>query len=79
MKSAELFLHLARGLPDGDKDKLRFNAGATKAINRATKIKAFTDKVRESVTGSVDRNSGTGSLGPTLTPISINHYAACKH
>ncbi|KAJ2918270.1 hypothetical protein MD484_g2135, partial [Candolleomyces efflorescens] len=78
IKAAELFLHLSRSSKSSEKDKAKWKSSAQKALDRAEKIKAFTEKSPRSVGSSTERVSSEIDSTPEvrLAPVAINHFAS---
>ncbi|KAJ2930167.1 hypothetical protein H1R20_g6964, partial [Candolleomyces eurysporus] len=78
IKAAELFLHLSRSPNSTDKDKAKWKSNAQKALDRAEKIKTFTEKSPKQVGSPTERVSS--ELDPTadvrLAPVAIDHFAS---
>lgn len=72
IKAAELFLHIARS-SDNEKDKAKIKGSAAKALERAEKIKAFTEKNKA---GPSSGNATNGGLEMNLTPVGVNYFSA---
>ncbi|RXW16410.1 hypothetical protein EST38_g9440 [Candolleomyces aberdarensis] len=77
IKAAELFLHLSRSPKSTEKDKAKWKSNAQKALDRAEKIKAFTEKSPKQVGSPTERVPS--ELDPTadvrLAPVAIDHFA----
>ncbi|KAK7018694.1 cysteine protease [Paramarasmius palmivorus] len=78
IKAAELFLHLSRTNTSDEKKKEKWKNDADKALQRAEKIKQFTDRL-----GGSRRISSTSAAGPhaestpsiSLTPVAIDPFS----
>ncbi|KAK7052803.1 cysteine protease [Paramarasmius palmivorus] len=78
IKAAELFLHLSRTNTSDEKKKEKWKNDADKALQRAEKIKQFTDRL-----GGSRRISSTSTAGPhaestpsiSLTPVAIDPFS----
>ena len=78
IKAAELFLHLSRATSSGEKEKAKWKSNAQKALDRAEKIKSFTEKrAKPSSTEQIQRESGPAP-DVRLAPVAINHFAPRK-
>jgi calpain-7 len=63
IKAAESFLHLSRSPTQSDKSKQQWKTNAAKALERAERIKKFSEKSAPSL---------------RLTPVAINHFSPRK-
>ncbi|KAG2015319.1 hypothetical protein CC2G_008602 [Coprinopsis cinerea AmutBmut pab1-1] len=88
IRATELFLHITRSPPNAlsDKERLKWKDSAKKALDRAEKVKVFTDSSRRRAAGgspvpstsspaspSVGTGGGNGTV--RLTPVAINPFA----
>ena len=71
IKAAESFLHLSRSGGTQDKIKQQWKANASKALERAERIKKFVEK-------STTASSNVQSPSLRLTPVAINHFSPRK-
>ena len=69
MKAAEYFLHLSRSAQTTDKNKQQWKGNARKCLERAEKIKTFSEPSR------VENNAPTAQTNVRLTPIGIDHFS----
>ncbi|KAJ3506469.1 hypothetical protein NMY22_g17242 [Coprinellus aureogranulatus] len=77
VKSAELYLHLSGLEGVKEKDKATWKGNAQKALDRAEKIKSFSEKANARVKGvGSERKPLDGeSAEVRLTPVAVNHFA----
>ncbi|EKM75828.1 hypothetical protein AGABI1DRAFT_102686 [Agaricus bisporus var. burnettii JB137-S8] len=81
VKAAELFLHLSRKTHNSEALCSKWKASATKALERAEKIKSFAHRSQgqlEAAAGgsqAVDRGGNGAITNIKLTPIGINHFS----
>ncbi|KAF8627516.1 hypothetical protein AX15_004392 [Amanita polypyramis BW_CC] len=80
IKAAEGYLHLSRlSGTAGEAQKTKWKASATRALERAEKIKSFTEKQRTGGTASVAGRGDNAPLGigveVRLTPVGINYFS----
>jgi len=77
VKSAELYLHLSRLNKGSNNDESRWKASAGKALQRAEKIKALSER-SDRVSGlklAPSRDPSNTSSELRLTPIGIDHFS----
>ncbi|TFK45065.1 hypothetical protein BDQ12DRAFT_674049 [Crucibulum laeve] len=72
VKTAESFLHLSMSNVATDRDKLKWKANASKAMERAEKIKKFVERPKS---GTRPSGGDTSASEVRLTPIAINHFS----
>lgn len=78
IKAAELFLHLSRATGSSEKEKTKCKSNAQKALERAERIKSFTEKrEKPSSTGQIPSESSPTS-DVRLAPVAINDFATRK-
>ncbi|KAF9073543.1 hypothetical protein BDP27DRAFT_1390928 [Rhodocollybia butyracea] len=73
IKAAESFLHLSRSASETEKDKLNWEKNASKALERAERIKQTREKSKQT------QNSGTSSQSDSaakLTLVSVDYFSA---
>ncbi|KAF8150612.1 hypothetical protein B0H34DRAFT_801552 [Crassisporium funariophilum] len=77
IKTAESFLHLSRSATQPEKVKQQWKNNASKALERAERIKRFVEKPGGSTnTSNVASNSGQPPANELrLTPVGINHFS----
>ncbi|KAK0183648.1 hypothetical protein F5146DRAFT_1085661 [Armillaria mellea] len=74
IKAAEIFLHLSRSNDAREQEKSKWNTSASKALERAEKIKAFTQQKATSPSSS--QSTGTENRSNiTLTPVGVDHFS----
>ncbi|KAJ3564217.1 hypothetical protein NP233_g8439 [Leucocoprinus birnbaumii] len=76
VQATESFLHLSRTTHHSEALRAKWKTNATKALERAEKIKAFAQKTQ--VTAQDGPSSSPGPAGGAtvrLTPIAINHFS----
>ncbi|KAF8807060.1 hypothetical protein BYT27DRAFT_7242680 [Phlegmacium glaucopus] len=71
IKAAESFLHLSRSSAQSDQIKQQWKASASKALERAERIKKFVEKCSKIPLTSSQQSAA--SL--RLTPVAINHFS----
>ena len=67
IKAAESFLYLSRSVTQSDKTNQQWKANASKALERAERIKMFVEK------STAVPSHQSASL--RLTPVAINHFS----
>ncbi|KAG7449916.1 cysteine proteinase [Guyanagaster necrorhizus] len=73
IKAAEIFLHLSRSNNAREQEKSKWKTSASKALERAEKIKAFT---QQQATSPTNNQSGPENrLNMTLTPVAVDHFS----
>jgi len=77
IKATELFLHLSRSAGVTEKDKTKWKSSAQKALERAERIKTFTERNQKA--GAVSSEQlPSDSESPSdlrLAPVAIDHFA----
>ncbi|KAK0454341.1 hypothetical protein EV421DRAFT_1756269 [Armillaria borealis] len=74
IKAAEIFLHLSRSNDAREQEKSKWKTSASKALERAEKIKAFTQQKATSPSSS--QSTGTENRSNmTLTPVGVDHFS----
>lgn len=73
LKAADLFLHLTRTNPE-DKKRDRWNTEASKALQRAEKIKQFTDRNKQQASNSELEIPAFQQM--QLTPDAVDPFSA---
>lgn len=68
LKAAEYFLHLSRSAQTTEKNKQQWKINARKCLERAEKIKTFSEPSRI-------ENAPTAQPSVRLTPIGIDHFS----
>lgn len=77
IKAAESFLHLSRSSTQSDRIKQQWKASASKALERAERIKKFVEK--SSGSSSIPCTSSQQSaVSLRLTPVAIDHFSPRK-
>ncbi|SJK98157.1 uncharacterized protein ARMOST_01418 [Armillaria ostoyae] len=74
IKAAEIFLHLSRSNDAREQERSKWKTSASKALERAEKIKAFTQQRATSPSSS--QSPGTENRSNmTLTPVGVDHFS----
>jgi calpain-7 len=73
IKTAEAYIHLSRSSIASDKSKQQWKTNASRALERAEKIKRFVEVRAPSGSANNDGEPSTPELN--LTPVGINHFA----
>ncbi|KJA22940.1 hypothetical protein HYPSUDRAFT_138453, partial [Hypholoma sublateritium FD-334 SS-4] len=69
LKAAEYFLHISRSTQTTEKNKQQWKVNARKCLERAEKIKTFSEPSR------IENNAPTAQPSVRLTPIGIDHFS----
>ncbi|KAJ4483777.1 hypothetical protein J3R30DRAFT_3284463 [Lentinula aciculospora] len=70
IKAAELFLHLSRSTSATENDKSQWKKSASRALDRAERIKQMTEKSRPSPTSASQSEAAT-----KLTPVGVDYFS----
>ncbi|KAK0459293.1 uncharacterized protein EV420DRAFT_1677658, partial [Desarmillaria tabescens] len=74
IKAAEIFLHLSRSNDAREQEKSKWKISASKALERAEKIKAFTQQ--KATSPSSNQSAGPENRSNmTLTPVGVDHFS----
>ncbi|KAJ3863401.1 hypothetical protein EV359DRAFT_43220, partial [Lentinula novae-zelandiae] len=71
IKAAENFLHLSRSASATENEKSQCKKSASKALDRAERIKQMTEKSRSSTSSALGQSKGTTKL----TPVSVDYFS----
>ncbi|KAF5383408.1 hypothetical protein D9757_006162 [Collybiopsis confluens] len=71
VKAAESFLHLIKSVPATEQDRLQWNSHASRALERAERIKLMTDKTRTSQKPPLNPSE----IAQKLTPVAVDYFS----
>ncbi|KAJ3855102.1 hypothetical protein EV368DRAFT_35427, partial [Lentinula lateritia] len=74
IKAAENFLHLSRSTSAAENEKSQCKKSASKALDRAERIKQMTEKSRSSTSSALGQSKATAKL----TPVSVNYFSLAE-